>query len=241
MPAALYSNITGWVSANSDISTVLATYPLATTDLTFLLDATGTWFLGERPSSVTINISVATSRTITVGVYDSRQISDWPLDSGRLLGSATITSTGSISEVIPLTFGAYDLGTISIAFSATGYVDDITLDSIVLDSIVAPSSSYLYKLSNSAQQWIEKLVWVQEGEWVPDPPEPPNSGVPNDPIGGGDSPSYGWISSDGGASSTYGPIPDGHEPHVLLIEADIDPLHPELGTGIEAFIYYSPP
>jgi hypothetical protein len=69
----------------------------------------------------------------------------------------------------------------------------------------------LYKLSDLARRWVKKMVWVSTSIWQPDPIDPGGGTVPDDPIEEGPStPEYGWVSTNGGITITYGRVPSGY-------------------------------
>lgn len=72
-------------------------------------------------------------------------------------------------------------------------------------------ASSLYKLSDLAQRWVKKMVWVTTGYWQPEPLATPPITPPSDPIGGDPpTPEYGWVSTNGGITITYGRVPSGY-------------------------------
>lgn len=79
----------------------------------------------------------------------------------------------------------------------------------------------LYKLSDLAQRWVSKKIWMTTWEWVADPVTGGGGGggVPNDPIGGVNPPTYGWI---GYPHSRYGVI-DGMTLRVISLGPDPNP------------------
>lgn len=139
MPVAEYIEVpTPYSAATTTFNEVLADYPLSGSILRFLASAEDqAWTTGVRFPKVTVNLSIASSKTVEIRALST--LTDLTTFY-EVIGSQTITGSGSQTIEVPVTFNANDFLGVMILTSATDYTNEITLVSIAPDISESPGN-----------------------------------------------------------------------------------------------------